>query len=535
MAETDVAALMDAVPLLIEQLSKALSELESHEDASINKAQLMEILEHFRQLEAMMLRKYLDLDIREKAFCEQESVSQDLISSQEADVVRKEQDMLDRIQKLKDAAASAIAEACENHKLTPFEHVDAGDSEDSQVSSSLGDSNVFHSGSEVKSSHGTGEKAGVVKPRPELMQICEQMDAKGLLNFIMENQKNITLICSELALALQCAAEPGCLVLASLEGFYPPDEPSENGEKKTDIIQDIRRSCLVCIKAMATYLAMADQGSDCTLSPEIMQQAKSIADEWKPKMANAAICSASENSLETEAFLQLLATFRISSEFDEEELCKLVLAGAHKRPGPELCRSLGLTHRISGVVQALINRGKEIDAAHFIHAFQLTESFPIAPILKAHLKDLRRSLQGKGASSGNAETNANAQELAALKGIVECIQDYGLEEEYPLDPLQRRIAQLECSKTYNISLNKKRYAESQGRQLNPNKKPNTNGVSASTPRYPPLAHDSQTPTPHAQQEYDPRSHHNYYHHPADEKVASTLHSSATAFSHGVGK
>ncbi|CAH9140069.1 unnamed protein product [Cuscuta epithymum] len=592
MAETDVVTLMDAIPMLIEQLSKAFSELESHEDVSIDKGQLLEIQEHFRKLEEMMVHKYMELDIRETAFLHQETDAHKLVNSQKAEFYRMEQDMLDRIQKLKDAAASAITEALANHKLTSFDPVDAGDSEDSQVSSPLGDSNVFDTGSEVKSPpRGTGENIDVVNPRPELMQICEQMDAKGLLNFIKENQNNIPLICGEVALALKCASEPGRLVLASLEGFYPPDDTNENGEKNTDTIRDMRRSCLVCIKAMATFLAKADLDSDCILSPEIRQQAKSVADEWKPNLANAGTCSASENSLETEAFLQLLATYRIASEFDEEELCKLVLVGAHKRPGPELCRSLGLTHKISGVVKALINSGKQIDAAHFIQAFKLTDKFPTAQLLKAHLKDLRRSLQGKGASSGNAETSGNAQELAALKGIVECVQEYNLEAEYPLAALLRRVAQLESARNNNNNSNnsnnsntninsnhnssstsnsnsKKRFAESESRSRNP-KKPKANGrghigssatvrgsaasnrgrqspsglvgrravgYGGPSERYPPSsAYDyrqpsSSTPYNQPQQEaaYDPRAHH---YPPPDERAAPALYT-ASGYNYG---
>lgn len=41
------------------------------------------------------------------------------------------------------------------------------------------------------------------------------------------------------------------------------------------------------------------------------------------------------------------------------------------------------------------------------------------------------------------QNDANAQELAALKAVIHCVQDYKLEADYPLDPLQRRVAQLE--------------------------------------------------------------------------------------------
>lgn len=44
------------------------------------------------------------------------------------------------------------------------------------------------------------------------------------------------------------------------------------------------------------------------------------------------------------------------------------------------------------------------------------------------------------------QEDANAQELAALKTVIRCVEDYKLEAEYTLDPLQKRVAQLERSK-----------------------------------------------------------------------------------------
>ncbi|KAM1166066.1 hypothetical protein ACFX2G_025845 [Malus domestica] len=98
-----------------------------------------------------------------------------------------------------------------------------------------------------------------------------------------------------------------------------------------------------------------------SLAEREASQAKAIADEWKPKLANAGTDAANGISLEAEAFLQLLATFSIASEFDKDEICKFVLAVAHRRQTPELCRFLGLTHKIPGLVESMVSGGKQID------------------------------------------------------------------------------------------------------------------------------------------------------------------------------
>ncbi|XP_059623961.1 FRIGIDA-like protein 3 isoform X2 [Cornus florida] len=558
MADVDQVVGTDTTSL-IEQLGKAFLELKAHKDAAEDKVQWAEIEEHFCHLETMMKKKFEELEVREKEIIEKESEIHTMISEREVAVAAKEQDLSDRIQELKDAAVGAIAEARAIHLPASLELIDSGDSKESKVSTSPGDANAHLAALEENSPHRTGENvevvAGEVKPRPELTQFCEQMDAKGLLNFTMENQKNKSAICAELSVALESATEPGRLVLASLEGFYPPDDSTQEGDIRDAAFQGMRQSCLILMEAMATLLARADPGADHLLNPEIKQQAKVIADEWKPKLAGEGIDAANGNSLEAEAFLQLLGTFSIASEFDEEELCKLVLAVAHQRRAPELCHSLGLAHKIPGVVEELINNEKQIHAVHFVHSFQLTERFPLVPLLKTYLKDLRRNSQGKGSRLGGAsgqQNDANAQELTAVKAVIWCIQEYKLEEDYPLDPLQRRVGQLEKSKP-----DRKRFGDFGKKQQF--KKPRANGVygfrapatataaaaagggrqaptvfaerttyAGTSERYPyagPSTYDYQAPSGQAaypQQAYDQRS----YYYPQDERVTATTYSAA---------
>ncbi|KAA8531615.1 hypothetical protein F0562_006324 [Nyssa sinensis] len=533
MADADQVVGIDATTTLIEQLGKAFLELEAHKDAAEDKK------------------------LGSEKFKDKESETCTSLAEREAVVAAKEQDLLDRIQELKDAAVAAIVEARANHPPLSLEPNDYGDSKESKVSSSLGDSNALLTAPEENSPHKAGENAegvaGEVKPRPELTQFCEQMDAKGLLNFTMENQKIIHAIRAELCVALESATEPGRLVLASLEGFYPLDDTTQEGDKRNAALQGMRQSCLMFMEVMATLLARPDPGADHLLNPEIKQQAKAIADEWKPKLAGAGIDATNGYSLEAEAFLQLLATFRIASEFDEEELCKLVLAVSHQRRAPELCRSLGLTHKMPGFIEALISSGRQIDAVHFIHAFQLTESFPLVPLLKTYLKELRRNSQGKGSNLGGAageQNDVNAQELAALKAVIRCVQEYKLEAEYPLDPLERRVEQLDKSKP-----DKRRFGEFAKKQQF--KKPRANRgfhgfrAPAATPipaasgrqapsvfgeraayagmseRYAhagPNPYDYQAPSQptYGQQVFDQRS----YYYPQDERVTATYNAAA---------
>ncbi|XP_062154925.1 FRIGIDA-like protein 3 [Alnus glutinosa] len=470
MTDIEQAGAKDTTSSLIEQLGNAFLELEACKDAYEDKVQWMEVEEHFRNLETLLKKKFEELEEKEKEFEEKEAQTHSLIADREAAVTAKEQELLDQVQELKDAAVAAILQTRANHQPTSAEPVDGGDNKDDKVSSSLGDMNSPEEDSSHKTSDNAEGVAVEVKPRPELMQFCQQMDSKGLLTFL-ENKKFLNAIRDELSVALESATEPARLVLDSLEGFYPPDETTQPMDKRGAALRGMRKSCVMFLEAMSALLARVDPGGDHLLNPETKQQAKAIADEWKPKLANEGIDAANGNSLEAEAFLQLLATFRIASEFDEEELCKFVLAVAHRRQAPELCRTLGLTHKMPDLVELLISCGKQIYAVRFIHVFELTQSFPPVPLLKTYLKDLRRNSQGKGGNSegvAGGQNDVNAQELAALKAVIRCVEEFKLEADYPLDPLQKRVAQLDKSKT-----DKKRGGDFGKRQQS--KKPRAHG------------------------------------------------------------
>lgn len=350
MAENEQVAAGGAESSLIEQLSKAVHKLEAHKNADGERVQWMEIEEHFHSLETTLMLKLKELETKKKEFKETEAETNKLLAEREEAVTVKEQDMLDRLQELKDAAVAAIAEVRANQQPTVSESTPEVDNRDRKVSRSLGDRNSPEEGSPRKSGENAEGVAVDVKPCPELVQFCELMDAQGLLNYTMENHKKINVIRDELSFALENASDPARLVLDSLEGFYPPDETKIPGDKSDAALQGKRKCCVVFMEAMAALLARAesDPGADHLLNPETKQLAKTISDEWKPKLAGSGIDAANGISLEAEAFLQLLATFRIASEFDEEELCKLVLAAAQCRQAPELCRSLGLTHKVPG-------------------------------------------------------------------------------------------------------------------------------------------------------------------------------------------
>ncbi|KAF3790692.1 FRIGIDA-like protein 3 [Nymphaea thermarum] len=457
MADSEpVLSRIESTNSMIEQLRKAFGDLETHRGASLNcKLQWEELQEHFYSIESSLKKRFDELEKKEKEFEAKATETRESLKQREAAVAAKEEDSLDRLQVLKDSAVAEIGEACSKYKKAPSpKPADTSANSESKVNSySNGELNAPLSGTEENlpdsPSGSAPAETAEVKPRPQLKQLCEEMDAIGLLNFISENRKVLAAIREEVPVALKTATNPAQLVLDSLEGFYPPGQTTPPGDKRDGALLGLRRSCVLLLESLAPLsIGTTPDADHPVITPGIKQQAKAIADEWKPKLADVDADAANGNSLEVQAFLQLLATFNISSDFDEDELCKLVLAVSRRKQTPELCHALGLVHKMPGVIESLVNSGRQIDAVNFIYSFKLTESFPPVPLLKTYLKDVRRNSQGKGgnAGPGAAQNDGNAKELAALRAIMKCIEEHKLEAEYPLDPLQKRVAQLDKAK-----------------------------------------------------------------------------------------
>ncbi|XP_062186591.1 FRIGIDA-like protein 3 [Phragmites australis] len=434
---------------LLEQLAEVFGKMKSHTEASLqlqNGLQWEDIKEHFLNLDKSYRSKFDELVEKQKALEEKKAEACRLIAEKEVNVSAIEHASLNQLQELRDAAVSSLAEVRQKYKVELAEILDASGSKDKKVSISINDNNASRASEENTPASGLGEPSEAspveIKPRPVLKQLCEQMDTKGLLNFLSENCKKLASLRDELSVALRCATDPARFVLDSLVGFFPPDQTNSPGNKH-NALQVQRRSCIVLMEAISPALGTKEPGGNLPWSSEIKEQAKAIAEEWKNKLAEVDLDASNGYSLEAQAFLQLLTTFNVDSVLDEDELCKIVVAISRRKQTAVSCRSLGLNERIPGIIEELVKRHRQIDAVHFIQAFGLSETFPPAPLLKTYVEELNDSLDNNGdATAISLKDDPKSRELLALRAVIKCIEEYKLQKEYSLGPLQKRVSEL---------------------------------------------------------------------------------------------
>ncbi|KAI4319276.1 hypothetical protein MLD38_032897 [Melastoma candidum] len=438
-----VASLMDSTSSKIQQLQKAFAELESHRAVTLN-LKWKELEEHFHGLEKSLKRRFDDLEDQEKVLETKARKAQELLQKREADVTAKERACLERLQKKRDAAAVTISNVLKRQRSVSWDQPaveDEGqDTEEKAVSGLTTENNLEDAEdfSEVSSAE--------VTSYPPLHKLCRDMDAEGLHRFISDNRKNLASIREEIPSALNVAPSPAILVLKSLEGFYGGNLSGADGKKDANLV-GIRRTCIMLMECLMILLMHDDPHSDM-ISEDVKHWAREIAKEWKPKLDDLDMSASNGNCLEAHAFLQLLATFGIASDFDEEFLLRLVPVVSRRRQTAELCRALGLSYKMPGVIEVLADSGRQIDAVNLAFAFELTEKFPPVPLLKSYLKEARKvpSPVKPGNGPPPAQMEVNERERAVLKSVIKCIEEHKLEEMYPPEPLQKQVLHLEKAK-----------------------------------------------------------------------------------------
>lgn len=442
-----VATLLESTTSKIQQLQKAFAELESHRAVTLN-LKWKQIEDHFHGLEKSLKRRFTELEDQEKEFEMKTNQSRQMLENRQAAVLAKEEASLERLQEKRDAAVSAIANVLGKRRNGITEP-------DSVVEEKPPDDMEKLSDSDMKA-----------LTNPELAKLCEENDAQGLHKFISDNRKNLASIKEEIPIALKAAAAPGGLVLDSLTGFYT----LEDGKKDSNLLGQ-RRTCIMLMECLSVLLTNLDEKAvSKVISKDVKERAKAIAEEWKPKLDDLDVDASNGNSLEAHAFLQLVATFGIDSDFVHEDLSKLIPMVSRRRQTADLCRFLGLSEKMPGVIVVLVNSGRHIDAVNLAFAFELTQQFSPVSLLKSYLTEARRvpSAIKTGNSSPTAQNDVSERELSALKAVIKCIEDHKLENEYPLGPLQKRIVQLEKAKA-----DKKRATEVSKPQP---KRPRANGI-----------------------------------------------------------
>ncbi|KAL5566213.1 hypothetical protein UlMin_029377 [Ulmus minor] len=179
-------------------------------------------------------------------------------------------------------------------------------------------SNAIHSQVKIEQLECVPPTNTAIVPSP----VLHRLDGKCLQVLLNQRFKTQESVGSEILWVLGGSSDPAKLVLDAMEGFYPSD--LSGGTAQFDLII-VRRSCILLLEQLTKASPQID--------PQVREEAMTLAGAWKGKMTVG-----TENYLEVLGFLQILATYGLSSAFDVDELRNLLDVVHRQRHASELQR-----------------------------------------------------------------------------------------------------------------------------------------------------------------------------------------------------
>ncbi|ONI04686.1 hypothetical protein PRUPE_6G334600 [Prunus persica] len=256
-------------------------------------------------------------------------------------------------------------------------------------------------------------------------------DARNLQGFLNEHLNGNHSIQKEMSAALQTSSDPAKLVLDEIQtSFAQYWRKGDVGFDETFMFSNI---------ALLEELMRVSRH----VGPHLKEDAIKLAEQWKAKMR-----ADTQNSLESLGFLQFVATYGLLPTLNGDEIKKLLGMIYQHKQALELCLTLGFADKIPDFIQNLIERKQLFEAFRFICTFKVNDKFSSVPLLKEYVEGARKSYRTtwRKKKSLDGKNEVVDHQIADLRAVIQCIEDYHLDSEYPSKDIEIQIVQLEKMK-----------------------------------------------------------------------------------------
>ncbi|OIW16387.1 hypothetical protein TanjilG_19103 [Lupinus angustifolius] len=257
--------------------------------------------------------------------------------------------------------------------------------------------------------------------------LCKVNDGKGLRNYLVVNYKDIASINPQLVAALKCSHDPASLVLDSLDGVI-----GANGLKDSGEVKRMKKVCGVLFQVLRVVCR--------NVSDEVRKRANRLFLEWKRSLVKD-----NADAFGAMAFLHFVATYGLLSELSTDELTTFSAVAATNDELSELYHNIGLTDKVPGLVQKLIDKGKHILAVKYVFQFNLVDKIRPVPILHAYVNETQKR-STRLSQEGKSLAEITTREIHGLKSVIKVIENHNLESEFPRASLEQRIEELKKQK-----------------------------------------------------------------------------------------
>ncbi|WVZ87229.1 hypothetical protein U9M48_033903 [Paspalum notatum var. saurae] len=121
------------------------------------------------------------------------------------------------------------------------------------------------------------------------------------------------------------------------------------------------------------------------------EHAKLVARNWKEMIGPE--CCGKLDFLSAWGLLHFLISYNIASEFNIHEIIRIFAMTTHKFRSNtiQICKGLGLTDRITDLIDYLIGNGQHLEVFHLAPHFNLEDKYPSVSLLKGYIEKTKQT------------------------------------------------------------------------------------------------------------------------------------------------
>ncbi|XP_006354307.1 FRIGIDA-like protein 5 [Solanum tuberosum] len=286
---------------------------------------------------------------------------------------------------------------------------------------------LCHTAAQDDNAYQICHELSVAGERPQIERSIDPSKTEPLFNNVEMKGRECDLISGCSLSFIHCVSDPAKLVLDALQKC----RSANLGKYKYDPL------------VMKSFSDLLEHLRDVSpeITPQVKVEALVLSVEWHETLTGSQL-----NPSEVLRFLQLIATFELSSSYDSDELLGLLEIVYKSRRAINLFKILGLRDKVPCFIEKLIMRKQWLLAIRYIYVYKRVHLFPPVPLLKDYVlnaEELAKKIHDEGLGSREAKEKAINREISALRAAIKCILRHSLQSEYSPDLLRARIAKLQ--------------------------------------------------------------------------------------------
>ncbi|KAK9706038.1 hypothetical protein RND81_07G100800 [Saponaria officinalis] len=278
-----------------------------------------------------------------------------------------------------------------------------------------------------------------------LKSVCRRMNPRMLTKLLYGKRRQMSSLRGIMSEALSECVDDARFVVEAVKEFV------DYKREKREGLPDKRLACAMVVGGMfppddLKEGTVRNGGLGRGFAKKAVERAEEVLREWK-EVSETESGGVGEGGVgmgmgpsETAMFIEMALGFGLKEKFEDEFYKRMMVEFCDRRDMSKLAVPI-FGDKIADFIEELVANGKEVEAVYFAFDSGLTERFQPVSLLKSFARKSRKNstdILKNGHNTSKATNEANSMELSSINSIIKCVEEFQIEEQFPIESLKRR-------------------------------------------------------------------------------------------------